>query len=184
MRLSFILKFPPCCTHFYYMNVLYNSDEIRSPTWTFSYLFEYVLTGSCLLYIPPKHFGSSGISYFVGLIFLSPPTRSKLADSSTWWSSSYFFLEFSLDSFDYIHYIALAILIVATNSIVSWRACLQRLDSLLNSNLELLVLSSTLFWTRFDWTLWTAVSTKLFTLPPCLCDMGVTRPWLTSQIIG
>ena len=38
---------------------------------SFSYLFEYVLMGSYLFYIPPKHFDSSGISYFVGFIFLS-----------------------------------------------------------------------------------------------------------------
>ena len=36
------------------------------------------------------------------------------------------------------------VFIVATSSIVSWHACLQRFDSLLNSNLELLTLSSTI----------------------------------------
>lgn len=43
-----------------------------------SCVFDYVLIESYLLYVPPKHFGSSEISDFACFPFRSPPTHSDL----------------------------------------------------------------------------------------------------------
>ena len=55
---------------YFYINALYKKI---SPPWTFFVLFRICFEGILLIRIPPKHFGSSGTSYFRWRFLFSPP---------------------------------------------------------------------------------------------------------------
>ena len=132
---------------------VYGEPSTQSRMASLSCLCENVLMGFYLLYIPPKHLGSSEISYFACFPVLFPPTHSDLLvlrrsqhlRISIWFLCTGFFRLHSP------HYSVVTT--VATTSIRLWRACLRRFDSLLNSNLASLIPSSTLFWSHFNWML-------------------------------
>ena len=147
------------------MNVLYNSYEIRSPTWTFFVLVRICFDGILLIIYSTRTFWLKWDFLFCWLCF-SFPSHPLQIDH----------LRISIWNFHWI-------LLTTFTALHRWSSSLQQAQ-LYHGTLAFR--DSIHYWIP-TWSCsfyHRLYSTRLFTLPQYLCDMGLNRRWLTSQGIG